>query len=93
VALVGMAVCVVSVFLVNWRVSGKSARWPLTCRHATCSHREQDAMSGRQSIEYRDASAEVRAVFDDIKRTRRVDDVNNFWKYLGRCNTRSHWSR
>ena len=33
-------------------------------------------------IEYRDASAEVRAVFDDIKRTRQVEDVNNFWKYL-----------
>jgi AhpD family alkylhydroperoxidase len=39
-------------------------------------------MSGRRSIEYRDAPPEVRAVFDDIKRTRRVDDVNNFWKYL-----------
>jgi len=24
----------------------------------------------------------VRAVFDDIKRTRQIDDVNNFWKYL-----------
>jgi AhpD family alkylhydroperoxidase len=33
-------------------------------------------------IEYRDAALEVRAVFDDIKRTRQVDDVNNFWKYL-----------
>jgi AhpD family alkylhydroperoxidase len=33
-------------------------------------------------IEYRDASAEVRAVFDDIKTTRNVQDVNNFWKYL-----------
>jgi AhpD family alkylhydroperoxidase len=33
-------------------------------------------------IEYRDASPEVRAVFDDIKRTRGVADVNNFWKYL-----------
>ena len=33
-------------------------------------------------IEYADASAEVRAVFDDIKRTRGVADVNNFWKYL-----------
>jgi AhpD family alkylhydroperoxidase len=32
--------------------------------------------------DYRDASPEVRAVFDDIKRTRQVDDVNNFWKYL-----------
>jgi AhpD family alkylhydroperoxidase len=36
----------------------------------------------RVPIEYSDASAEVRAVFDDIKRTRQVDDVNNFWKYL-----------
>ncbi len=33
-------------------------------------------------IEYRDASPEVRAVFDDIKKTRQVEDVNNFWKYL-----------
>ena len=36
----------------------------------------------RTPIEYRDASTGVRAVFDDIKRTRQVDDVNNFWKYL-----------
>ena len=36
----------------------------------------------RTPIEYRDASAEVRAVFDDIKRSRKIDDVNNFWKYL-----------
>jgi AhpD family alkylhydroperoxidase len=28
------------------------------------------------------ASPAVRAVFDDIKRTRNVPDVNNFWKYL-----------
>ena len=33
-------------------------------------------------IEYAQASAEVRAVFDDIKKTRNVPDVNNFWKYL-----------
>ena len=33
-------------------------------------------------IEYADASREVRAVFDDIKKTRNVPDVNNFWKYL-----------
>jgi AhpD family alkylhydroperoxidase len=33
-------------------------------------------------IEYRDASPPVRAVFDDIKQTRQIDDVNNFWKYL-----------
>ena len=36
----------------------------------------------RKPIEYAEASAEVRAVFDDIKRTRNVEDVNNFWKYL-----------
>ncbi len=33
-------------------------------------------------IEYEDASPEVRAVFDDIKRARNVKDVNNFWKAL-----------
>jgi AhpD family alkylhydroperoxidase len=33
-------------------------------------------------IEYTEASAAVRAVYDDIKKTRNVPDVNNFWKYL-----------
>lgn len=33
-------------------------------------------------VEYKDASAEIRAVYDDIKATRKVEDVNNFWKYL-----------
>ena len=28
------------------------------------------------------ARADVRAVYDDIKTTRNVPDVNNFWKYL-----------
>jgi AhpD family alkylhydroperoxidase len=28
------------------------------------------------------ASAEVKAVFDDIKATRKVAEVNNFWRYL-----------
>jgi AhpD family alkylhydroperoxidase len=41
-------------------------------------------MSAPEPIEYRDASPAVRAVFDDIKRARKVDDVNNFWKYLAR---------
>jgi AhpD family alkylhydroperoxidase len=43
--------------------------------------RKADAMS-ITPIEYADASPQVRAVFDDIKRTRNVPDVNNFWKYL-----------
>src|SRR3954469_2042604 len=33
-------------------------------------------------IEYQDASPEVRAVYDDIMRTRNVDWINNFWKAL-----------
>ena len=39
-------------------------------------------MSKPRPIEYADGSREVRAVYDDIKATRNVPDVNNFWKYL-----------
>ncbi len=41
-------------------------------------------MSSPKPVEYSAASKAVRAVFDDIKKTRKVDDVNNFWKYLAR---------
>jgi hypothetical protein len=53
-------------------------------------------------IEYGEASAEVRAVYDDIMTTRRTDWINNFWKALandpptlrrtGRASNRS-WRR
>ena len=33
-------------------------------------------------IEYSDSSPEVRAVYDDIMRTRNTDWINNFWKAL-----------
>jgi AhpD family alkylhydroperoxidase len=33
-------------------------------------------------IEYGDASAEVRDVYDDIMTTRQTDYINNFWKAL-----------
>ena len=33
-------------------------------------------------IEYKDASPEVRAVYDDIMATRQTDYINNFWKAL-----------
>jgi AhpD family alkylhydroperoxidase len=33
-------------------------------------------------IEYAAASAEVRAVYDDIMATRKTDYINNFWKAL-----------
>jgi AhpD family alkylhydroperoxidase len=41
-------------------------------------------MSRPQPIDAAEASPEVRAVFDDIKALRDVEDVNNFWKYLAR---------
>ncbi len=33
-------------------------------------------------IEYEDASDEVRAVYDDIRTTRKTDYINNFWKVI-----------
>ena len=39
-------------------------------------------MSTVKLIEYADAAPEVKAVYDDIMRTRNSDWVNNFWKAL-----------
>src|SRR5262252_4794257 len=39
-------------------------------------------MASVPMIEYREASPEVRAVYDDIMATRKVDWINNFWKVL-----------
>src|SRR5437764_1078025 len=39
-------------------------------------------MSTLGLIEYKDASPEVRAVYDDIMTTRKTDWINNFWKAL-----------
>ncbi|HHK74174.1 MAG TPA: carboxymuconolactone decarboxylase family protein [Rhizobiales bacterium] len=39
-------------------------------------------MSTVKLIEYDEASAEVRAVYDDIMQTRKIDWINNFWKSL-----------
>ena len=39
-------------------------------------------MSGQHVIEYDNASPEVRAVYDDIRATRKTDFINNFWKAL-----------
>jgi len=33
-------------------------------------------------IEYKDASPEVRAIYDDIMATRNTDWINNFWKSI-----------
>jgi AhpD family alkylhydroperoxidase len=39
-------------------------------------------MAMHQLVEYTDANAEVRAVYDDIMATRKTDWINNFWKAL-----------
>jgi AhpD family alkylhydroperoxidase len=39
-------------------------------------------MAMQRLIEYGDASAEVRAVYDDILATRKTDYINHFWKAL-----------
>jgi AhpD family alkylhydroperoxidase len=41
-----------------------------------------DLMATLGLIEYKDASPEVRAVYDDIMATRKTDWINNFWKAL-----------
>jgi len=46
------------------------------------AHRAGDAMSTFGLIEYKDASPEVRAVYDDIMATRKTDWINNFWKAI-----------
>jgi len=44
--------------------------------------RDNRRMATLGFIEYRDACAEVRAVYDDIMTTRQTDFINNFWKAL-----------
>ena len=39
-------------------------------------------MSLVKPVEYEHAAPEVRAVYDDIKATRKVTAINNFWKVL-----------
>jgi AhpD family alkylhydroperoxidase len=39
-------------------------------------------MSTLGFIEYENASPEVRAVYDDIRATRKTDFINNFWKAI-----------
>jgi AhpD family alkylhydroperoxidase len=60
------------VSLVVWFAPGYSCQ----------DHGEQRKERRMRAIEYKDARPEIRAVYDDIKATRKVKDVNNFWKYL-----------
>ncbi len=42
----------------------------------------EDTVALVKLIEYPEASAEVKAVYEDIMKTRAVDWINNFWKVL-----------
>jgi AhpD family alkylhydroperoxidase len=44
--------------------------------------RRETPMATLGLIEYEDASAEVRAVYDDIMTTRKTDWINDFWKAI-----------
>ena len=43
---------------------------------------EDNIMATYHPIEYAESNEEVRAVYDDIMKTRNVDWINNFWKAL-----------
>ena len=43
---------------------------------------QEDACPTFGFIEYKDASPEVRAVYDDIMATRKTDSISNFWKAI-----------
>jgi AhpD family alkylhydroperoxidase len=64
--------------------AGRTSRFLL--HFCTASHRgsEEKAMATFKLIEYKDASPEVRAVYDDIMATRKTDWINNFWKAIAR---------
>jgi AhpD family alkylhydroperoxidase len=51
-------------------------------------------MPSVKPIDYADASPEVRAVYDDIMATRKIDWINNFWKVLAHdpATLRRTWS-
>jgi AhpD family alkylhydroperoxidase len=66
-------------------ILGKLAKaWMPGTRPGMTTERPRSFIMSVQPIEYADASPAVRAVYDDIKKTRNVPDVNNFWKYLAR---------
>jgi AhpD family alkylhydroperoxidase len=51
-------------------------------RQPATDHTTEATMGKPQPIDYAEAPRKVRAVYDDIKKSRNVPDVNNFWKYL-----------
>jgi AhpD family alkylhydroperoxidase len=51
-----------------------------SCAHPYCFG--EALMPTFPFIEYQDATPEVRAIYDDIMATRKIDWINNFWKAI-----------
>jgi AhpD family alkylhydroperoxidase len=65
------------------REDKESARLKIVRNYFNKTHNDKGKiMATVPLIQYADASPEARAVFDNIMQTRKVDDVNNFWKAL-----------
>src|SRR6478609_6384203 len=60
--------------------------WTECCRRPRRPWRQSFNLGAHMAtlglVEYKDASPEVRAVYDDIMATRRTDWINNFWKAI-----------
>src|SRR5262249_53682248 len=65
--------------LCNDRATGSSG---IRNDAADATSDQPSKQSVTKPIDPRKTSRDVRAVFDDIKKTRGVPDVNNFWKHL-----------
>src|SRR6202045_2434079 len=63
------------------RIAGRTSCFLLAFAKSKCERRGK-IMAAFALIEYKDASPEVRAVYDDIMTTRKVDWINNFWKAI-----------
>jgi hypothetical protein len=63
----------------NCHLIGAVDAGPILAGHIHTSQRQGRPM---KPVDPKTASAEVRAVFEGIKATRKVKSVNNFWRYL-----------
>src|SRR5690606_20226435 len=62
--------------------TGHTSNAPPSCGAFACREPRSEQMALVELVEYEDAGAEVRAIYDDIMRTRNTDWINNFWKAL-----------
>ncbi len=60
--------------------AGGSGRY--SCVSCRAVHRQIIRRPVPPLVEYEDASPDVRAIYDDIRSTRKTDYINNFWKAL-----------